>query len=107
MRLTPILIVGTLALPLVGLAQEQTVRVTVSPKDRLGPMRIDNMALGQGGLSAEPMWDGRIAEIRALRPHIIRLFIQEYFNLLPEKGRYHFETLDWSVDTILKTAQSR
>ena len=45
----------------------------------------------------------RIAEVRALRPRLIRLFIQEYFQLLPERGRYHFDTLDRSVDTILKT----
>ena len=61
------------------------------------------MLLGQGGLSDEPMWDIRIAEIRAIRPRLVRLFIQEYFNLLPERGRYHFDTLDRSVDTILQT----
>ncbi len=60
------------------------------------------MGLGQGGLSDEPMWDGRVAEVRAIRPRLIRLFIQEYFNLLPRSGRYHFDTLDRSVDTILK-----
>ncbi len=43
---------------------------------RLGPLEIDRMALGQGGLSEEPMWDGRIAEIRALAPRAIRLFMQ-------------------------------
>jgi len=70
--------------------------------DRLGPMNIDRMALGQGGLSEEPMWDNRIAEIRALHPKIIRLFIQEYFDLLPERGRYRFDVLDRSVDAILQ-----
>ncbi len=84
-------------------AESQSVEVTVSLAERLGPMDIDHMALGQGGLSPEPMWDNRIAEIRALRPRLIRLFIQEYFDLLPERGRYHFDTLDRSVDTILKT----
>jgi hypothetical protein len=61
------------------------------------------MALGQGGLSDEPMWESRVAEVRALRPRLIRLFVQEYFDLLPAHGRYHFETLDRSVDTIRKT----
>ncbi|HZW31451.1 MAG TPA: hypothetical protein VFF52_12140 [Isosphaeraceae bacterium] len=85
------------------LAQAQTrdVSVKVSFGERLGPLEIDRMALGQGGLSDEPMWDGRVAEVRALRPRLIRLFIQEYFRLLPERGRYHFETLDRTVDTIL------
>ncbi len=39
---------------------------------RLGPMRIERMALGQGGLSAEPMWADRIPEIRALNPMRVR-----------------------------------
>jgi len=33
---------------------------------------------------------------------MIRLFIQEYFDLLPERGRYQFATLDRSVETIRK-----
>jgi hypothetical protein len=66
-------------------------------------MNMERMALGQGGLSAEPMWDGRVAEVRALRPALIRLFVQEYFDLLTARGRYQFETLDRSVDTILAT----
>jgi len=103
MRLSTVWLVSTLFLPLAGRAQEQAVQITVSLEGRLGPMQIDRMALGQGGLSAEPMWDSRIAEIRALQPSVIRLFIQEYFDLLPEPGRYHFDTLDRSVDTILKT----
>jgi len=41
---------------------------------------------GQGGLSKEPMWEDRLTEIRALRPRLIRLFIQEYFDLLPARG---------------------
>lgn len=81
----------------------QPVEVEVRFAERLGPMRIERMALGQGGLSEEPMWQDRIPQIRALRPAVIRLFIQEYFDLLPEKARYQFETLDRSVDTILQT----
>jgi hypothetical protein len=85
-----------------ALAQNEPVRVTVSLNERLGPMKMDQFALGQGGLSEDPMWDSRIAEVRALGPRIIRLFIQEYFDLLPAKGKYHFETLDRGVDTILQ-----
>jgi len=85
-----------------ALAQSEPTRVTVSLNERLGPMKIDQFALGQGGLSEDPMWDSRIAEVRALGPKVIRLFIQEYFDLLPAKGKYHFETLDRSIDTILQ-----
>lgn len=83
-------------------APAQTAQVQVAFAERLGPLEIDRMALGQGGLSPEPMWADRVAEVRALRPRVIRLFIQEYFDLLPQHGRYHFDTLDRSVDTILQ-----
>jgi hypothetical protein len=84
-------------------AQSRDVTVKVSMGARLGALGIDRMGLGQGGLSDRPMWDNRIAEVRSLHPRLIRLFIQEYFRLLPQRGRYHFETLDRSVDTILAT----
>jgi xylan 1,4-beta-xylosidase len=90
-------------LPQVASAQTRDAAVTVDFAHRGGALEIDRMALGQGGLSEEPMWDGRIAEIKALRPRLIRLFVQEYFDLLPARGLYHFDTLDRSVDTIKKT----
>lgn len=79
------------------------VRVEVRFDQDTGPTRMEQMALGQGGLSAEPMWADRVPEVRALKPKVIRLFIQEYFDLLPEKGRFNFQKLDKSVDTILAT----
>ncbi|HLH52101.1 MAG TPA: hypothetical protein VKY92_00580 [Verrucomicrobiae bacterium] len=81
----------------------ETARVDVRFADAVGPMEMDRMCLGQGGLSEEPMWANRVAEIRALHPKLIRLFLQEYFDLLPKPHRLHFETLDRSVDTILAT----
>ena len=84
-------------------ALAQNAEVTVGFNDRLGPMRIEQMALGQGGLSEQPMFDRRVAEVRALHPGVIRLFVQEYFDLLPAPGRYHFDTLDRVVDTIVAT----
>jgi hypothetical protein len=83
--------------------QQRTATVTVNTTQLTGPLDMGRMALGQGGLSEEPMWESRAAEIRALRPRLVRLFIQEYFDLLPARGKYHFETLDRSVDLILQT----
>jgi len=66
----------------------------------LGPLRIDRIALGQGGESEVPMWSERTAEIRALHPRFVRLFLQEYYDLLPVPGRYHFDTLDRTVELV-------
>ena len=84
-------------------AQPRSVSVGLFLDRPQGPLEIDRIALGQGGLSADPMWEQREAEVRALHPRVIRLFIQEYFDLLPAAGHYHFDTLDQSVDLILRT----
>ncbi|SIO50620.1 GH39 family glycosyl hydrolase [Chitinophaga niabensis] len=80
---------------------QTTVNVDFSKE--LGPMKIEQMALGQGGLSEEPMLSKRIPEIRALHPAIIRLFVTDYYDVLPEKGKYHFTTLDSMITNILQT----
>src|SRR5579883_2436942 len=79
----------------------QQLRLDLAAKT--GPLEIDRISLGQGGLSEQPMWDDRANEIRMLHPRLIRLFIQEYFDLMPQPDRYHWETLDASVDLIRKT----
>jgi hypothetical protein len=78
-------------------------QITVDLAENSGPLEIDRMALGQGGLSEEPMWDARVNQVRMLHPRLIRLFIQEYFDLMPAPGRYHWDTLDASVDLIRRT----
>jgi xylan 1,4-beta-xylosidase len=85
-----------------ALAQTRTASLTLDYKKNLGPVQMDHMSLGQGGLSPYPMWNDRIGEIRTLHPRLIRLFVQEYFDLLPARGQYHFDTLDQSVDEIVQ-----
>lgn len=92
-----------IAVSAIALAQNRTVQLHLNLTDTAGPMEMDRFALGQGGLSEEPMWADRAAEIRDLHPRVIRLFIQEYFDLLPDHGRYHWDKLDESVDLIRKT----
>jgi hypothetical protein len=83
--------------------QRRSANISISLDDELGPMNMGRMALGQGGLSEDRIWDSRAAEIKALKPKLIRLFIQEYFDLLPARDKYHFDTLDQSVQLILQT----
>ena len=44
--------------------QVRNVSVRLSLNDSAGPLEIDHFALGQGGLSEEPMWADRAAERR-------------------------------------------
>jgi hypothetical protein len=84
-------------------SQSRSVSVKLSLDRSQGPLDIDRIALGEGGLSADTIWEQREAEVRAVHPRLIRLFVQEYFDLLPASGRCHFDTLDKSVDLILRT----
>lgn len=88
---------------MLGLAGAQSTRIEVQLGQNLGPMEIERYGLGQGGYDKEPAWPGRVAEIRALRPRLIRLFVQEYYDLLPSAKRYNWSKLDESVDMIVKT----
>jgi len=83
--------------------QAQVTNVKVDFSKELGPMKMEQMALGQGGLSEEPMLASRVTEIRALHPGIIRIFVSEYYDVIPEPGKYHFATLDSTVSNILQT----
>ena len=84
-------------------AQQRSASVQIGFTQKAGSLDPGRISLGQGGLSEEPIWDSRVVEIRALHPKLIRLFIQEYFDLMPESGKYNFDVLDRSVDLILKT----
>ena len=97
---------AVLCLAACAAGQESTVTVKVHLDQPRGPMEMDRFALGQGGQSEEPIFASRIPEVRALRPRLIRLFVQEYFHVLPERGRYDWKTLDDSVDAIVKTGAS-
>ena len=81
----------------------QVADVKINFAKDLGPMKMEQMALGQGGLSEDPMLARRVTEIKALHPAIIRLFVSEYYDVIPEKGKYHFTTLDSMVSNILQT----
>jgi len=85
-----------------AIAQNRTANLTLDFTKDLGPAQMDHISLGQGGLSPDPMWDNRIAEIRALHPRLIRLFVQEYFDVMPTMLKYNFSALDRSVDEIVQ-----
>ncbi|HLH36080.1 MAG TPA: hypothetical protein VKX41_15525 [Alloacidobacterium sp.] len=101
MRYVGWMLVG-LTIGMSATAQTRSATLTLDFAKDAGPMEMDHISLGQGGLSSEPMWHDRIAEVRAVHPHLIRLFVQEYFDLLPARGHYAFDTLDKSVDDIVQ-----
>jgi len=80
--------------------------VTIDVSSVLEPLEIGRYGLGQGGLSGQPMFEAHVDAIRWLHVKLIRLFVQEYFDVYPAHGVYHWITLDRAIDTILKTGAS-
>jgi xylan 1,4-beta-xylosidase len=80
-----------------------SVALTVDTSHSMGSIDLTRYALGQGGLSDQPMFDSEVDQVLQLHPQTIRLFVQEYFNLYPAHGKYHWTTLDKSIETILAT----
>ena len=84
-----------------AIGQEVTLTIDLAKKG--AALGIDHFALGQGGLSDDSIWGDRIPEVRALHPRLIRLFIQEYFDLMPAADQYNWAKLDPAVDMIRAT----
>jgi len=97
------LMAGVASIPRVALAQAATVDVVVDTSRTSGPIDLTRYALGQGGLSDQPMFNERVDQIRQLHPQTIRLFVQEYFDLYPAHHQYHWDTLDKAIAAILAT----
>ena len=79
------------------------VSISIDTSRASGPIDLTRYALGQGGLSELPMIDVHVDQIRQLHPQTINFFVQEYFDLYPEHGRFHWVTLDKSIRTVLAT----
>ena len=81
----------------------QTTELIVDTSRAGDEIDLTRYSLGQGGISDKPMIDPHVDQLAQLHPQTIRLFVQEYFNLLPEHGRYHWDTLDKAIEAIVAT----
>ena len=84
-------------------ADATPVTLGIDTSRSLGPIDFTRYALGQGGLSEQPMFGDRVDQIRQLHPQTIRLFVQEYFDLYPAHQQYHWADLDRAIEAILAT----
>lgn len=94
-----------------GLAAEATPmrheQLTVHLDRQAGPLGIERFGVGHGGYWDEPTWLNRaLGEVRALRSRHIRLFVQEYYDLLPAAGEYQWSKLDRCVDMISRAGST-
>jgi hypothetical protein len=59
-----------------------------------GPLELWRHTIGHGGINHLPLPD-RVGEgLQALQPRLIRIFLQEFFNIYPEHRRFDWSRLD-------------
>jgi xylan 1,4-beta-xylosidase len=94
---------GVAADPLQPLSALRLVDVKVDLSEMLGPLEMWRHSIGQGGINPTPLPDSVVKDIRKLRPRLIRIFIQEFFRIYPEHGRFDWSRLDPYMETLRKT----
>jgi len=75
--------------------------VAPDPEGRIVDMT--RYGLGQGGFTDLPMLAPHVDDLRQLHPKLIRLFVQEYYDLMPAKGKYNWRKLDRELQSIVAT----
>ncbi len=79
------------------------LRAAIDTAHPAGVFPIDRHSIGHGGVNSRPLPPGVIEGGRALSPRLLRTFIQEYFFVCPEPGRYDFSRLDPYMQALAAT----
>jgi hypothetical protein len=77
--------------------------VSLEADSALGPLEWWRHAPGQGGINAVPLPEKVVAGSRVLQPRRIRIFLQEFFRVYPERGRFDWSRLDPYMDALART----
>lgn len=60
-------------------------------------------AIGHGGINWLPLPENVAEGARALKPRLLRTFVQEYFSIYPEHGVYDWSRLDPYMESLSRT----
>ncbi len=69
----------------------------------VGPLDTWRHSVGHGGINALPLPECVVAGTRKLRPRWMRIFIQEFFAIYPDHGRFDWRKLDPYMDALART----
>jgi xylan 1,4-beta-xylosidase len=75
----------------------------VDAAQALGNTEFWRQSIGVGGVSYEPLPCRVSSALKALKPRLVRIFLQEYFNIYPDHGAFDWSRLDPYMDAIERT----
>ncbi len=79
------------------------VNLSVDAGSDAGPLELWRHTLGHGGINTNPLSPRVIDGAKSLHPRLIRIFIQEFFNIYPDHGKYDWSKLDPYMDSFAAT----
>ena len=77
--------------------------VDINAHESQGPCEWWRHTLSDGGINNLPLPERVIKGTKGLRPRLIRIFIQEYFDVYPKHGRFDWRLLDPFMDSLAAT----
>jgi hypothetical protein len=84
-------------------ATTPVIDVTVDLAADEGPLELWRHGLGHGGINSLPLPDRVVRGTAQLKPRLIRIFIQEFFQVYPAHGRFDWSRLDPYMDALDRT----
>jgi len=74
--------------------------ISVDSSDSIGIVEPWRQSIGLGGVTHEPLPEGPANALGKLKPRLVRIFLQEYFNVYPDHGVYDWSRLDPYMDAL-------
>lgn len=78
----------------------ERMRIDVDAAYKQGSLDYNRQMIGIGGASHLPVPESIRTHIRALKHNMVRVFLQEYFFIYPEHGRFDWSRLDAFMDSV-------
>ena len=75
-------------------------KLTVKWGEEIGPLDMRNHSTGIGGVHSMPAPKNVIEPIAALKPRLIRIFLQEFFFIYPDHGVFDWKKMDAYMDAV-------
>ncbi|MGW0228043.1 GH39 family glycosyl hydrolase [Actinopolymorpha singaporensis] len=84
-----------------ALFDRETVHVDV--REQRGPVELWRHTVGVGGINSSPLPPRVVEGAATLRPRLVRIFVQQFFDIYPEHGRFDWSRLDPYLDSLAAT----
>ncbi len=89
--------------PMAPLEKLPVVSLEVDTRADEGPLELWRHGVGHGGVNSEPLPEQVVAGAAKLQPRLIRIFIQEFFQVYPEHDKFDWSRLDPYLDSFART----